>query len=137
MKRYKPRQVRSFDWSPELAYVVGLLTTDGSLSSDRRHISFTSQDIELITHVKTILRKKNKIGFTRNFRSEAYRIQICDVQMYDWLLSIGLMPKKSLIIGKIKIPNKYFIDFLRGHLDGDGSITIWFGYGMKYTRCLV
>ena len=41
------------------------------------------------------------------------------------MLNIGLFPNKSRSIGKIIIPDKYFRDFLRGHLDGDGSITTY------------
>lgn len=79
--------------------------------------------MEQIENLRIVLGLKNMIGFTRNERSEAYRLSFGDVQMYDWLLSIGLTPNKSLTIGPIEIPDKYFIDFLRGHLDGDGSIT--------------
>ncbi|MHB1086956.1 MAG: LAGLIDADG family homing endonuclease [Minisyncoccota bacterium] len=32
------------------------------------------------------------------------------------------MPNKSKVIGKIKVPSKYFFDFLRGVFDGDGSV---------------
>jgi len=31
------------------------------------------------------------------------------------------MPNKSLVMGKILIPDKYFFDYLRGYFDGDGS----------------
>lgn len=66
-----------------------------------------------------------KIGFTRNKVSEAYRLQLSSTQLFDWLLSIGLTPNKSLTLGPLKIPDEYFIDFLRGHLDGDGCITTY------------
>lgn len=125
IKRYKPKRVQSFVLSAELAYVVGLLVTDGCLSSDGRHIIFTSNDIESIGNVIRILKLKNIIGFTRNKTSEVYRIQITNVQLYDWLIKIGLSPAKSLTIGEINVPDKYFVDFLRGHLDGDGSITTY------------
>jgi len=36
------------------------------------------------------------------------------------------MPNKTRIIGEVKIPKKYFFDFLRGHLDGDGSTYSYF-----------
>ena len=36
------------------------------------------------------------------------------------------MPRKSKIIGEIKIPNEYFFDFLRGSFDGDGSTYSYF-----------
>jgi hypothetical protein len=48
------------------------------------------------------------------------RVQFKNRIFYDFLLSIGLTPKKSLTMGKLKIPSKYFFDFLRGCFDGDG-----------------
>ncbi len=117
----KPK--RSFVWTPDLAYIVGLITTDGCLYNDGRHISFTSRDIDLIETFASLLCLTNKIGKTTNLRSETHRIQFCDIQLYHWLLSIGLTPCKSKTINSIKIPDIYFKDFLRGHLDGDGSIT--------------
>ena len=32
------------------------------------------------------------------------------------------MPSKTSKLGLLKIPNEYFADFLRGHIDGDGSV---------------
>ncbi|MFA6554135.1 MAG: hypothetical protein WCS89_01365 [Candidatus Paceibacterota bacterium] len=112
-------------WVPDLAYVVGLLVTDGCLSSDGRHVIFTSKDIEAVNNVLKILGATNSVGKTINERSEAYRIQIGSIELYRWLESIGLTPHKSLTIESIKVPDEYFIDFLRGHLDGDGSITTY------------
>lgn len=123
--RYKPRKVQYFAWSPDMAYAIGLLVTDGCLSPDNRHITFVSKDLEQIRNFKVILELNNKLGVTRNARSEAYRVQFGNVQFFDWLRSIGLMPNKSLIMGEIKLPDKYFVDFLRGHLDGDGSIRTY------------
>lgn len=31
------------------------------------------------------------------------------------------MPAKTKIISKLKIPDNYFFDFMRGHFDGDGT----------------
>ena len=53
------------------------------------------------------------------------RLQFGDVQLYKWLLSIGITSNKSHTIGKIAIPKEFFRDFIRGHLDGDGSITVY------------
>ena len=134
IRRYKPRKVLFFDWSPELAYAVGLITTDGCLSNDRRHIQFTYKDIEQIGNIKLILKLPGRIGFTRNKKigTEAMRIQFSSTQLYDWLLSIGLTPNKSLTLGPLKIPDEYFIDFLRGHLDGDGCVTTYIDrYNMR------
>ena len=110
-------------WSHNIAYAVGLLVTDGNLSKDKRHIEFTSKDLQLLKTFKQCLRLKNRIGYKiGGYSKKRYpRIQFSNVVLYNWLIGIGLMPKKSKIMGQIKIPNKYFFDFLRGHFDGDGS----------------
>ncbi len=143
-KRYKPRKVQIFTWSAELAYAVGLIVTDGCLSSNGKSVAFTSKDLEQIENFKKILKLTSKTGYTKNPRSTAYRIYFSSVQFFDWLVSIGLSTNKSLILGPISIPDNYFKDFLRGHLDGDGSITTYIdSYNTKikasyvYKRLLV
>lgn len=49
-------------------------------------------------------------------------MQFGDVKFYKFLEKIGLTRKKSLTLGALKIPEKYFADFLRGVIDGDGNI---------------
>ena len=124
-----------FNWSPELAYIVGLITTDGSLSKDKRHIDFTSNDLQLLRTFKKCLSLKNKICEKSNSRKsdkKSYHLQFGDVKFYNSLLSIGLMPNKTYHLKKIKVPKLYFRDFLRGHLDGDGSIFTYIDRYMSY-----
>ena len=116
---------RTFRWTPELAYVVGLLVTDGNLSKDGRHIIMRSSDIDLLQTFKKCLSLNNKIGQTRNNEILSYRVQFGNVQFYDWLVGIGLFPAKTYTLGEIKVPEEFFRDFLRGHLDGDGSIRVY------------
>jgi intein-encoded DNA endonuclease-like protein len=111
-------------WTPEFAYAIGLLTTDGNLSIDGRHIEFTSKDIQLVRLFKKCMNLKGvKIGKKKNGYSDKkyYRIQFSNVRFHKKLLKIGLMPNKSKRIKRLKIPEKYFFDFLRGCFDGDGS----------------
>lgn len=112
-------------WSSEVAYVVGVITTDGSLSIDGRHITITSTDIQLLETCVHCLHKTTKISpnpIGSLSKKPAFRVQIGDVVLYRWLLKIGLFPRKSLTLKSLRIPDEYFPDFLRGHLDGDGSI---------------
>ncbi len=114
-------------WSANLAYAVGLIATDGCLSIDGRHIDLTSKDIEQCKAFSKILGLTNKIGLKTSGSSdkEYYRVNFSNVGFYKFLLEIGLSPHKSLTIGKLDIPCKYFRDFIRGHLDGDGNITTY------------
>ncbi len=115
----------NIDWSSDTAYVVGLITTDGCLSGDGRHIDFTSKDIQLLKTFKKCLGIKNKITLKKSSytgRKDCSRIQFGNVIFYRWLLDIGLMTNKTKRMKEIKVPNKFFFDFLRGYLDGDGHI---------------
>ncbi len=118
----KPKGRVKIKWSADFAYAIGLIATDGCLSKDERHIDLTSIDIEQINNFQKCLgihlnvgKKQNGTGFS------AFRIQIGDVLFYEFLRTIGLSRAKSLTMGKLDIPSKYFFDFLRGCLDGDGS----------------
>lgn len=116
-------------WSANLAYAAGLIATDGCLSSDGRHIDLTSKNLEQIKTFADILNLNNKIGTKKSGFAplkQYYRIQFGRVKLYRFLQRAGLTPNKSKSMGKLKIPDKYFIDFLRGHLDGDGhTYSYW------------
>jgi hypothetical protein len=120
----KPRG-KPIKWNPKVAYAVGLLTTDGNLSSDGRHLALVSKDIPLLRIFKKCLGLKNKIGSRKSGytgKKNCHHVQFGNVIFYKWLLNIGLMPNKTWLLRSLKVPSKYFFDFLRGHLDGDGCI---------------
>lgn len=123
-KRRLPK--KDFIWTAKLAYVVGLLVTDGNLSKNNRCIIMRSIDLEMLGTFKKCLDIDNKIGIARKPNGDiSYRVQFSNVQFYDWLLKIGLSPAKSRTIGPIKIPDEFFADYFRGCIDGDGSIQTY------------
>jgi hypothetical protein len=101
-----------------MAYAVGLIATDGCLSSDRKTVTQTSADIDLLETYKSCLGSEAPIGRS----TAAFRVQICDVGFYDWLVSLGLTQRKSLTLRAVSVPDAVFLDFTRGLLDGDGSV---------------
>lgn len=112
-------------WSPKMAYVVGLIATDGCLYKDGRHLSLTTKDRDLAIIFSRCLGIKVKFGKkTSGYtgKGDCLHVQFGDVLFYRWLLGIGLTPNKSKTISRLKIPDQYFFDFLRGCFDGDGSI---------------
>lgn len=119
----KPLGKVKIEWSSEFAYALGILATDGNLSPDGRHFDVTSKDKDQLVNFMSCLKIKVKIGYkTSGYTGKKItHIQFGDVLFYKFLLSIGFMPTKTKIIAAIKIPEKYFFDFLRGHLDGDGT----------------
>ena len=118
----QPKKIVDTKWRPNLAYAVGLIATDGYLSSDGLLVDLTSKDREQLLNFSQCLGVNFTIGNKWNSKGdECLRIQFKNRIFYDFLLSIGLTPKKSLTIGRLAIPDRYFFDFLRGCFDGDGS----------------
>ena len=116
----------SFVLPNHLWYTVGLIATDGNLSPDGRHINITSKDTKHLIHVKKVLGLTNKIGSKVGaYQTTCSVLQFGDVKFYKFLEQIGLTRKKSLTLKPLKIPKKYFHDFLRGVIDGDGNIQKW------------
>ncbi len=111
---------------PNLWYLVGLITSDGCLCKDGRHIDITSKDRDFLKLIRERLGLTSQVCVkNKGMDKQAYRIQIASINFYNFLLSIGLMQHKSLILNALKIPNQYFVDFLRGLIDGDGCIRKW------------
>lgn len=123
LRNMKPLNKIIIEWSPKFAYVIGLIATDGNLSKDGRHITFTSKDKQLAEIFVKSLGIKNKIGMKASGitkEKKYFNIQFGDVNFYRFLGRIGLTANKSKTLGAIGVPDKYFFDFLRGSFDGDG-----------------
>ena len=135
--RFRPRPLQCYALfvvdlkkvKPEnLWYTVGFIAADGNLSLDKRHINITSKDLHHLRKIRTALGLKNKIimkarAFDQKRKYGA--LQFGDVKFYHYLEKIGLTSNKSLTLGKLIVPDEYFLDFLRGVIDGDGNIHRW------------
>jgi len=111
----------SLEWSANLAYVVGLIATDGNLGRKRPVITLVSKDVDLLETVRRCL------GLTTHLRKHrgGYGQHWQDRRLYEWLREIGLSPAKSLTLPPLAVPDRYFPDFFRGCIDGDGSVLVY------------
>lgn len=118
-----------------MAYVVGLIATDGCLISGRRQIAFVSMDRALCADLLSLLGRTNRIRATPTATGRTvYRVQFGDARLYRWLQMIGLEPRKSLTLGGIDVPEQHLIDLVAGLLDGDGSIEHYWYDGTGKAR---
>jgi len=111
------------EWSPEMAWVLGLLFTDGFIRPSR--ISIWSMDIELLEKVKKTLNSSNPIRITAQSYDKSKHIHTFGFyreKMMEDLNRLGLHQKKSLNMIFPKVPEEYIRHFIRGCWDGDGSI---------------
>lgn len=125
-----PRHADFFrSWSPEMAYVLGLWWTDGCMrvknSTGAYEIEIASNDRQHLVHVAQLiggnyhLRKVAEDGNT-------YKVTFCSREMYGDLERLGGSPRKSRTIGFPDVPGELLPHFIRGIVDGDGTLA-WNG----------
>ena len=137
-----PRREREGDaeatrrWSAQIAWVVGLIATDGNLTGAGHRITLTSTDVDILTSARRCLGLSNRIGWsTGGLGAGTCRLQWRDRAFHEWLIAIGLTPRKSFTIGALKVPDEYFSDFVRGCIDGDGTAPSSSGSRPRSTGC--
>lgn len=62
-------------WSGDLAYIVGLIATDGNLSPNERTLALTSKDIDLLETVRGLLGLATPITPNPGGWGPTYRLQ--------------------------------------------------------------
>jgi hypothetical protein len=114
-------------WSPDIAYVVGIIATDGNLSQRPGRLAVVSKDADLLDTIRRCLHLTTPLTphVSGYGGGPCYCIAWGDRPFYDALRAIGLTPAKSRTFSALKIPDDYFADFLRDCIDGDGSIITY------------
>jgi len=131
-------------WTNETAYLVGLMATDGGLTQRGKQIDFGSSDSELVeTFISCLPRRRPRMYETVGKSRPEYRTQFKDAVLFRWLVDAGLMPRKSLTLGALSVPDALLSHVIRGLLDGDGCVINVNQYGRNargepyYWECLV
>lgn len=114
-------------WTNESAYLLGLLYSDGNISShisgnkEFNRVSFSQKDPIFMNKVVKLLEFDGNL-YT-NKRTKVLILSMSSNHMAGKLLELGLYPNKSLTVKFPNIPIKYQPHFIRGMFDGDGSIN--------------
>lgn len=131
--------------SHEKSYWLGFIMADGYIQQykgkyygeDNLGITLHKRDSEILFKFKKAINSTNPVNFYNEKNQKewvekgyAATSDICKIIMKsqktcDDLMRLGVVYKKSLIKrlpDKDKLPNKYFYSYLRGYLDGNGSI---------------
>jgi len=108
------------DWSPEMAYVLGLVITDGCISRTGA-VSLSMNDLELLEKVKKTMGSAHKIIPSKHQKG-LYYYHFSREKIAQDLEGLCVVPRKSLIVKFPQVPRDYLPDFIRGVFDGDGSV---------------
>lgn len=103
-------------------YLLGAYMTDGNLNDKKHHLSFsiTSKDKDWIQIIRDLICPNKPLYPKLN----CFAFEASDTDIMNWLISYGCTPRKSYNLELQKnIPVQYHRDFIRGLIDGDGSIS--------------
>jgi hypothetical protein len=106
-----------------MAYILGYWFADGNMY--RQHscqsyvVSIGSKDVAHLERMRTHI----GVGkLTRITGSDVFKLVICRKQAFDDLLRLGGSERKSLTLQWPAVPTEYLPHFIRGYIDGDGSL---------------
>jgi hypothetical protein len=114
-------------WTPEMAYVLGYIAADGTISIGKRgncYLMIEATDRELTYFVRRALGSNH---FVRKRKREerwrsSYVLQIGSKEIVADLAKLGLTPKKSKRLRMPVVPKELLHHFVRGYFDGDGNV---------------
>lgn len=117
--------------SCEKAYWLGFIAADGCNYEREQNASITinihQKDLEHLEKFKNFVNSNKPIekyiqthGFSNN--TPMCRFTLNSKDMSKDLSDKGIVPRKSLILEPPKIDSKYYLPFILGYFDGDGSI---------------
>lgn len=118
--------------TPEKAYLLGIIQTDGNVRISSRNAALTiTQHKDYAWYIKDMLLNfSDYVGDTedRNCR----QMQIGSKQIVNDLINIGIVPDKTYTqsdndINSLwnSVPEEYKGDFIRGLIDGDGHVSFF------------
>jgi len=117
-------------WSPSMAYVLGFIVADGTLTPTKRggyFVEIVSTDKDILYRIRDAFESDLRIGEYRHKNpkwKKRYRLQIGSKEIFRDLESLGLTPKKSMTVRLPPVPREYFSSFLRGYFDGAGCVNV-------------
>ena len=100
----------------------------------KNYVYLSSHDLDWVTDIKNIVVPDGKIRTQKN--KVLYTFEFFSSIISNWLINHECIPNKTLTAKLPTIPDQYFMDFIRGVIDGDGSIYTKYRAGKTKTLCL-
>lgn len=113
---------------PNMAWILGFIAADGSIRKDCNEIKIglAIKDKEILERIITEMQLPVKVKeYTTNNGYDCCSIAwTCEQHKKD-LATYNIVPAKTFIIKPpFELDRQYWIDYIRGYFDGDGSINL-------------
>lgn len=122
-----------------MAYLLGFLASDGTVDkkNNRIKIGLSSIDKVFLKQIKEELKYEGDIlDYTTDNGFNVSELTFTSQKIKNDLAKYNIVPNKTLIFTFPKNLNKkYWIDFIRGYFDGDGSVSTAGNSAIRWQIC--
>lgn len=114
------------DFSEKSTYILGFIFADGNVSWDPKKsyrsltITASEKDKKHLEMIRNTLSSTKPLLYSS--KTKSYRLIANSKKLCLKLMRLGVIPKKSLVVRFPKIPRGQIKHFIRGVIDGDGTI---------------
>lgn len=126
--------------SSNMAWILGFLAADGSVSSKNNTISLglASVDREILERIKKEIDIENPIhDFVNRQGFEYSELSWTCAEHKKKLAQYSIVPNKTFVLKPpFALDKKYYLDYIRGYFDGDGSVNFIESKGKKHYMAL-
>lgn len=118
-------------WSHEMAWVLGLLITDGHVNKTIHSIYFSQKDDRILKLIAKYMQADYILAATGPTKTTPTLVINSKIIKED-LAGLGIVANKSLTVKFPEVPEDFLASFVRGVIDGDGWVQKT-GYVMNIT----
>lgn len=114
--------------SCNMAYVLGMLASDGNVAKTENQINIVldAEDTEVLEKIRQELQISRPLKtFHRSDEAVNTKMSVFSSTMKRDLAHYSIVPAKTFILQPPELlKEEYYIDYIRGYFDGDGSVYI-------------
>lgn len=124
--------------SPNMAYLLGFLAADGTVRKDSNEvkIGLSSVDVDFLEVIRQELQSERPL-FTYETANgySVTELKFTSSNIKRKLAEYNIVPNKTYTFQfPEKLSKEYYIDFIRGYFDGDGSVSTA-GEAIRFQIC--
>lgn len=115
--------------SSKKAYFLGLIFADGSITNDSQgrapmfRLELIEDDLDVLLELKRELNIDSALRYSkRKNRKGTYVLSVRSKKLVEDLSKYNIIQNKTYKVDEVVFPKDFLIDFIRGYVDGDGSI---------------
>lgn len=125
--------------SHNMAWLLGFLASDGSVSSSDNtiKIGLSAKDKDILEKIKAEVEIENKIvEYTTQDGFDCVDLHWTCAKHKQVLNEYGITPRKTFTLKPpTQLSPEYYIDYIRGYFDGDGSVNLIQGQSLRWQIC--